>query len=312
MKRYVDKNIGFKSFGDDGIARYTADYHAESGGKVYKNYDAFNIPHLYPSTEIVYIPESMFPKEQKDFVPEDEISGYTRKDFINLTGSLALAEMLFESLNYQLPETKWNEDCADSDSNGYWIEAHQAYENIYIAEFNRDVDRKGQAPVCFDEFLDNEWQDSEYRQYCVAKLLNKKMIDEQTAIEIVKDLEDDGTENIKEAIYGTLVRENVESEYQLFHDNEINLSAEQIFHDSYKIQFYKEVSEFICETDNELTYEHYKALQNDGQSVLSHLYYDALDRPHTVLGDNDKIFDLIDDYTRTKYNEFFKEDSELE
>lgn len=312
MIRYFDKNIGFKAVGDDGIARYTGEEHKESGGKIYKNYDAFNIPHLYPSTEIVYIPESAFPNGKTNFVPEEEITGYTRNDLIKLTGSRGVAEILFESLSWQAPETKWVEDCADSDENGFWIEAHQAYEEIYLEEFDRNIDRFGQEPVCYDEFFDNEWQDKEYRQYCIAKLLGANLIDEQSAIDAVKDLDDDGTENIEEVIYTTLVRDNVEREFERFHDDEIDLSPEQIFSESYKIQFYKEVSEYICNPENPLDYEHYKALSIDGENLLSHLYYDAMDRPNSVLGDNDKILTLIDDYARTAHKEIFKEESALE
>lgn len=49
-------------------------------------------------------------------------------------------------------------------------EAEKAYKNVYLPEYGKDTDRTGQAPVCFEEFYTNEWQDGEYREYLRSKL----------------------------------------------------------------------------------------------------------------------------------------------
>lgn len=49
-------------------------------------------------------------------------------------------------------------------------EAKRAYENVYLPEFAEGTDRVGQEPVCFAEFYANEWQDDEYRKYCMDKM----------------------------------------------------------------------------------------------------------------------------------------------
>ena len=52
--------------------------------------------------------------------------------------------------------------------------ALSAYEKIYLVEFDKDADRVGQEPVCFDEFFNNEWQDEEIRQYYSKRLAENK------------------------------------------------------------------------------------------------------------------------------------------
>ena len=49
-------------------------------------------------------------------------------------------------------------------------EAEKAYKSVYLPEYGKDTDRTGQAPVCFEEFYTNEWQDDEYREYLRSRL----------------------------------------------------------------------------------------------------------------------------------------------
>ena len=50
-----------------------------------------------------------------------------------------------------------------------WL-SRLAYKEIYLREFYNDTDRKGQHPVCYEEFCDNEWDDEEIRDYYISKL----------------------------------------------------------------------------------------------------------------------------------------------
>lgn len=174
MARYKDENRGKKEKGKDGQYLFSSEYCVNGGsdGLIYKNSVAFHEPWRYKDkNEIVYIPEYGFPENKSECVPADELKAYyTRQDLIDLTNSEVLAAELFDELTWQQPDTLWNEWCNDSDKNGHWIEATWAYENIYLPEFNADIDRKGQEPVCYDEFFDVEWNDEGYRNNCLKRL----------------------------------------------------------------------------------------------------------------------------------------------
>lgn len=132
--------------------------------------------------EIVYIPEYGFPDDKSERVPAEKLlASYTRQNLIDLTHCEVLAKELFEELSWQHPETLWDEWCDESDENGCWIEANWAYENVYLPEFADGIDRIGQEPVCYNEFFDNEWQDTEYRNYCLNRLVEKEFLTEKEA-----------------------------------------------------------------------------------------------------------------------------------
>ena len=311
LKDYSFKNAGFKVVDDNGVTKYTAgEFVGDDKGLIYKNYDAFYNPEKYPDTEVVYIPETGFPEDNKRYVPADLVNGYTRQNLIDLTGSTMAAESMFETLCWQAPETLWIEQCGDSDENGHYIEAQMAYEKAYVPDFVSDPDRKGQAPVCYDEFFNNEWQDEECRRHYLDRLVELGTIDENTASEAMSDL--DGTENIEEVVYSTLVAENVKKEYERFCADKLRQSKEEIFADSNEIQFYKEIHGYLTNSLNPLDYEHYKALSAEGESVIALLYDENLKCERTNIGDWDRITNFIDDYARRFHKEIFKEETELE
>lgn len=175
MSGYKEYNRGRKVKGKDGKYLYSSEFCSIGGsdGYIYKNSVAFYEPWRYKNKdEIVYIPEYGFPDGKWDRVAEDDVeSKYTRQSLIALTNSEVLASELFDELSWQHPESLWNEWCVDSDKSDYWIERRWAYEKVYLPEFADGVDRTGQAPVCYQEFSDVEWQDEEYRKYCLNKLV---------------------------------------------------------------------------------------------------------------------------------------------
>lgn len=175
MARYKDENRGRKEKRKDGQYLYSSEYcvNGGSGGFIYKNSVAFHEPWRYKDkNEIVYIPEYGFPKNKSERVSADELQAhYTRQDLINLTNSEGLAAELFDELTWQHPDSLWNEWCNDSDENGYWIEAHLAYEKVYLSEFVNDLDRKRQTPVWYNEFYNVKWKDKDYRNYCLNRLI---------------------------------------------------------------------------------------------------------------------------------------------
>lgn len=59
--------------------------------------------------------------------------------------------------------------------------ARLIYEEVYVREFISDSERVGQEPVCFEEFLDNEWENEECRRYYLDRGVVFKVIDEETA-----------------------------------------------------------------------------------------------------------------------------------
>ena len=61
-----------------------------------------------------------------------------------------------------------------------------------MPEFAEDIDRTGQDPVCLNEFLDVEWKDEEYRRYCLDKLVEQNIIDEDDVKGIMKDFQKEG------------------------------------------------------------------------------------------------------------------------
>ena len=311
LKDYSFKNAGFKVVDDEGVTKYTAgEFVGDDSGLIYKNYDAFYNPEKYPDTEIVYISENAFPHDNKRYVPEDLVNGYTRQNLIDLTGSTMAAEEMFETLCWQAPETLWIERSGDSDENGHYIEAQMAYERAYVPDFVSDPDRKGQDPVCYDEFFNNEWQDEECRKHYLDRLVELGVLDEDTANEAMTDF--DGTENIEEVVYSTLVRENAQKEYERFCADKLRQSKEEIFADSYEIQFYKEIHGYLTNSLNPLDYEHYEALSAEGESVIALLYDENLKCDKTNIGDWGRITAFIDDYARRFHQEIFKEETELE
>ncbi len=185
-----------------------------------------------------------------------------------------------------------------------------AYEKVYVPDFVSDPDRKGQAPVCYDEFFNNEWQDETCRQGYVNRLLELEAIDKSTAQEVMNDF--DGTENIEEVVYNRVVAENAQTEYDRFCAKELTKSKEEIFGDSYEIQFYKEIHGYLTNDKNPLDYEHNKALSQEGDKVISLLYERYLHDEYASVNTWDDITDFIDSYTRRYYSEIFNGGSELE
>ena len=49
-------------------------------------------------------------------------------------------------------------------------EGRLVYHKVYLPEFVFEPYRKGQAPVCFSEFMTNEWSDEECREWYKAEL----------------------------------------------------------------------------------------------------------------------------------------------
>lgn len=189
MGGYKNENRGKKVKWKDGQWLYSSEFATGGGsdGLVYKNSVAFHEPWRYKrKDEIVYIPEYDFSDNKNIRISEDELqSYYMRQDLINLTQSEKLAAELFDELSWQYPENLWNEWCADSDKNGHWIERCWAYEKVYLPEFADGVDRKGQAPVCLNEFADVEWKDEDYRNYCLNRLAELGVITKVEAIKII-------------------------------------------------------------------------------------------------------------------------------
>lgn len=175
MDGYKKFNRGRKVKGKDGQYLYSSEFGFIGGsdGFIYKNSVAFHEPWRYKNKdEIVYIPEYGFPDEKNSNIPKDKLLSYfTRQDLIKLTQSEILASELFNELSWQHPENLWTEWCDDSDKNGNWIERSWAYEKVYLPEFANGIDRTGQAPVCYQEFSVVEWQDEEYRKYCLNRLV---------------------------------------------------------------------------------------------------------------------------------------------
>lgn len=162
-------------------------------GTIYKNYSAFYEPWRYKNpNEIVYIPEYGFPDDRTKRVSEDELqSSYTRQALVALTNSEAIAGELFDMLAWQHPESLWNELCEDSDQNGHWIEAHWAYEKVYLPEFCSEASRNGQQPVCYEEFYHNEWKDNEYRAFLLDRLVEKGLMSKDNIMGILNEISEE-------------------------------------------------------------------------------------------------------------------------
>lgn len=79
-------------------------------GYCYKSYEAWESDN--PDV-IVYIPEYCYYEYEDEYgtrIPTLDISScYTKKDFIDITGTLLQAEDLFESVDWQHPTTLWHE-----------------------------------------------------------------------------------------------------------------------------------------------------------------------------------------------------------
>ena len=58
--------------------------------------------------------------------------------------------------------------------------ARKVYDTVYVPKFLSDEFRVGQTPVCFDEFLNNDWEDEECRQYYLDLFEKEKQVAEQT------------------------------------------------------------------------------------------------------------------------------------
>ena len=54
--------------------------------------------------------------------------------------------------------------------------ARMIYEKVYLEDFADGDDRVNQEPVCFDEFLDNEWGDEEIRSEYLEQAYEQELI----------------------------------------------------------------------------------------------------------------------------------------
>lgn len=57
--------------------------------------------------------------------------------------------------------------------------ARMIYEKVYLRDFADVNDRVNQEPVCFDEFLDNEWADEEIRSEYLAQAREQEIVDDE-------------------------------------------------------------------------------------------------------------------------------------
>ena len=62
-------------------------------------------------------------------------------------------------------ENKNTEERADRET------ALNVYERVYVHEFSQEECHAVDAPVCFQEFYDNEWQDEDCRSYYEKRLI---------------------------------------------------------------------------------------------------------------------------------------------
>ncbi len=308
MARYKDENRGKKEKGKDGLYLYSGEYceNGGIGGFIYKNSVAFHEPWRYKDkNEIVYIPEYGFPDNKSERVPASELQAqYIRQDIVNLTNSEELAAELFDEISWQHPENLWNEWCADSDKNGYWIEARWAYEKVYLPEFAVAVDRKGQEPVCGDEFFNVEWQDEKYRNYCLKRLTEIGCISKEDARVIKNTLTEGGNGMTEQIDYRAAVAENATQEFNDFYAAEMEKTKEEIFGDYYKIHFYNELKNFL--TDNSETHkldaDGFRCLYEDGKSVLACLYDYYLKNEYASTATWEDIGDFINNYNEKYYS----------
>ncbi len=159
--KYKNLNCG-KKIKRKGEWEYTSEFCNDGAGNgyVYKNFVAFYEPQRYKNqSEIVYIPEHGFPENKTNRAIESElISSYSRQALIDLTMNETLAGELLEELSWQSPEALWREWCEDSDKHQHWILAQYAYDEVYLPE-QKCLEKIYREPVCFDEYLHNEWQD---------------------------------------------------------------------------------------------------------------------------------------------------------
>ena len=68
------------------------------------------------------------------------------------------------------PEEGYEEENPEEWDEAEEREARRVYHKIYLPEFVFEPYRKGQAPVCFSEFMTNEWSDEECRERYKAQL----------------------------------------------------------------------------------------------------------------------------------------------
>lgn len=85
--------------------------------------------------------------------------------YIELDNETGLNFLGYDQTMKEFLENKNTEERADRDT------ALNVYERVYVHEFSQEECHAGDAPVCFQEFYDNEWQDEDCRSYYEKRLI---------------------------------------------------------------------------------------------------------------------------------------------
>lgn len=104
-----------------------------------------------------------------------------------------------------------------------------------------------------------------------------------------------------------IVQKRVKEEFTKYKESELLKTPEEIFNNSYRILFYKEITDYLTSDDNGLDDVHYEALYENKESVLIYLYDYFLRNEYASINDYGELNDFITNYNEKYYSNILKE-----
>ena len=96
--------------------------------------------------------------------------------------------------------------------------------------------------------------------------------------------------------YAEIVTQNIITEFNEFKEQQLKLSSQEVFENSNRIHFYKEIHLFITENDLEYIFKNdeLKILAECGTSLIDSLHEEYLSVENASISNWDEIEDIFD------------------
>ena len=187
-------------------------------------------------------------------------------------------------------------------------------ENTTQGNWIINFDQFGEDEVFVRKYIDDIAEALNNREEVADVIINENGIDANYFTDYCPNIKENEDIN-----YTELVREQVEAEYRDFQSAEMKKPASEIFANSFKINFYSELHNFLGEDiQDNLTVRDFQALSTVAPHIIGELYDYYLSSDYASIGNYADIADMIQAYNdeyhseivADRYNEMPYEQSE--
>lgn len=176
---------------------------------------------------------------------------------------------------------------------------NEGTENTTQGNWIINFDQFGEDEVFVRNYIDEIAEALNKREEVADVIINENGIDTDYFTDYCPNIENRGTES-----YTELVRERVEAEYRDFQTAEMKKPVSEVFANSFKINFYSELHNFLGEDiQDNLTDRDFQALYMDAPHIIGELYNYYLSSDWASIGNYSDIADMIQAYNDENHSE---------